>query len=746
MQSEPPSDNLDELAAIGSDDWRVRRRAVGTLVGRPLAADELRQVLDVLRDSHQDFSRLNAAIQVLVQTGADVVPPLIDLLAHGDADVRCYVALALGERGDPRAAPSLVQALSDADPNVVLHAADALGRLRAAVAVDALLGLAESSSFAISFSALAALTAIGDERVWRRLPPLLQAPFLQIPATEALGALGDRDAVPHLTQLIISRQVSACVVAGALLDIYEREEARFAAGAEVVELIRRELGASGRQALLASFSEASFPQLNSLIQLVGVLRMAEAAPQLASLLHRPDVRVATLDALAKLGPAATSALLQELPQLDGETQCAVCELLGRLGGSDVVRALEGLLDMDEEDVVVAAANALANAGDAQIIPSLVALLDRRHKAIRHAASVAIATLDAPQAILAALPLLPHSSAHVREAAVKILGRCDAVGHLEQLKNACSDSDEQVRRAAIEMLADCRDESVLAIVVHALQTDRPRVRAAAVSTLANSDFFAARTWIAAALDDADGWVRYVALRELLQHEPATATTEMLVRLSQQPEDVPVRVTAIAALGARGAEFGVLASLVDDSEPDIAAAAIAAIGAGHFVESPPFLANLLADADPRRRFSAVQALAAAAPDALELLRHAAFDADRSVSAGVIAALARLDTPESIAVLLEFAAHTDLRELCLAELSRLDESAVKHVAQVLHDAELDVRRTAVEALTRRATSSAWEALSTVVDDNQPAVRYAARYAIARLSVSGGAVDAAGPNRGGT
>ena len=60
---------------------------------------------------------------------------------------------------------ALIKALKDEDTNVRYHAIEALGKLKAVDAVDALAEIAESRDFFLAFAALDALAKIGDARI-----------------------------------------------------------------------------------------------------------------------------------------------------------------------------------------------------------------------------------------------------------------------------------------------------------------------------------------------------------------------------------------------------------------------------------------------------------------------------------------------------------------------------------------------------------------------------------------------------
>jgi HEAT repeat protein len=142
--ADAPADAL--IGAIGDASWRVRRAAVGGLAHKA-GPETIAALVRALHEQHQNPSVLNSALQVLAVADEDALAPLVECLGAPDPDLRGYVALALGERGDPAAAPALLHALDDADINVRYHAIEALGKLRTAEAVDALAAVAETRDF-----------------------------------------------------------------------------------------------------------------------------------------------------------------------------------------------------------------------------------------------------------------------------------------------------------------------------------------------------------------------------------------------------------------------------------------------------------------------------------------------------------------------------------------------------------------------------------------------------------------------
>ena len=158
--------------------------------------------LHILIDGEED-AREEAA-HALGTLGQASVAPLLELLDHDDADVRCWAIWALAQTGTRQAVQPLVDRLDDADCDVRISAAMALGELRAAEAAAALVGQLESWSGLLSRCAADALEKIGQEAV-PALVKALEHPKSQVRmwAARALGHIGSTAAVEALCQVYL---------------------------------------------------------------------------------------------------------------------------------------------------------------------------------------------------------------------------------------------------------------------------------------------------------------------------------------------------------------------------------------------------------------------------------------------------------------------------------------------------------------------------------------------------------------
>src|SRR5687768_14534400 len=181
--------------------------AIFFLFGR-LASDE-QTVPDYLNEvqSGGRRERWQAAYQLsqLINAGeAKKYPNLIhDVIRvynsakNDDPRIRQYLSMVLGNLGDRRATPLLVDALSDRAPETRIYAALALGRLRDPSAVPSLLKSFADDERDVRKSAAYALGEIHDPRA---LPALVQAlgdetPDVRYNAAIAVARFGDKRAI-----------------------------------------------------------------------------------------------------------------------------------------------------------------------------------------------------------------------------------------------------------------------------------------------------------------------------------------------------------------------------------------------------------------------------------------------------------------------------------------------------------------------------------------------------------------------
>jgi HEAT repeat protein len=118
------------VEALKEVDGDIRHYAVETLGGLGQEAKPaMPRLIESLNDRDTDI-RIQAvrALARIDPKAKEVVPSLQTLLHDSERDVRLEVLDALGQCGKPAVAP-LIESLKDLDSNILIHAAESLGRI-----------------------------------------------------------------------------------------------------------------------------------------------------------------------------------------------------------------------------------------------------------------------------------------------------------------------------------------------------------------------------------------------------------------------------------------------------------------------------------------------------------------------------------------------------------------------------------------------------------------------------------------
>ena len=725
------------VANVGAPDWRMRRIAVDAL-RRAASRPDIEHLIQTLRRDHHDINVLSSALQVLVSADIDVTPALVELLSNSDPNLRMHAALALGQLRSHTAVPVLINALDDPDANVVFHAVEALGNLAAADAVEPLAAIAASGDFFLAFAAIEALGKTDDARVAPRLCGMLTDESLRRAIVDTLASLGDEDCVGPLVKLLNEGADDAEAVASALERIHGRYEDAYQMGAHIVDLVRTAITPAGIATLSGALARASGGGARPLITVLGWAGAA-SLPALLGVLDDPNVRASVDAAFLAVGSEAVAPLLRQLEDGTRDARIAAATLLGRFGDGRAVAPLIGLLDAADAELASAAAGSLALLGDPRALEGLLALFAHPRASVRQAAISSINAIGAESTPAAIAGRLTDSNPRVRECAVRVAGYFGFADCVAPVLSAADDQDEDVRRASIEQLPLLRDTAAIPALARAMSRDTPRNRAAAAHAAGFADDATTEQALLRALDDGDAWVRYFAAGSIGRRQITSAAPAMVHHALHDPA-AQVRIAAMHALGVLDAPHlsGVAATLIREADPDLAAAALAALSS----VSDPGVDDLLEETargvNVASRIPAAQALASRLRvKSVDVLAWAArVDDPRELRSVAIEGLRRLAqassaevTEAAVEALLGLSAERDTRDDALAALASLPESAVEPAGAALTTGSLAVRLGAVEALARMRHPGASAALARGLDDPAAAVRSAVVGAFGRL-----------------
>jgi HEAT repeat protein len=307
------------------------------------------------------------------------VPYLVEIVSAkgGLARARAEAAAALGEIGDPSAAPALLAALEPASKDrdtldANRRIADALGALRAKEAVPALLELTRSTDGYVQVAAVDALGQIGDPAAIDRLVEIATAdgvePFTAKKALLALGRIGDARASRTVLRMLFDERPGVSFfpeaafaayqigkpMAAPLLAVLEGKDAELSGWARQRGVVQGALFAKsaqilgdvgGAEAVPALVQKLQYKDSDAGLELyvhvfaaesLGRMRAREAVRPLIDLVARerdPNIRDRYCDALARIGdPSAIPALRTAAATGDFAAREGPLTALSRLGG------------------------------------------------------------------------------------------------------------------------------------------------------------------------------------------------------------------------------------------------------------------------------------------------------------------------------------------------------------------------------------------------------------------------------
>ena len=291
----------------------------------------------------------NVVVPWIVDCGPSVVPELITAALRLNGLAQRRATEALGILADPRATDPLVRLLDEQAGFDLVWTIEALGRIRAARAVPALVRMAHHSDVTVSMEAVRALGNQGSSAA----PALLE---LIDPKHGSIGgALWVEQELVRIGTPAVPALIDA--LAGGRVEVRRTAASVLGSISDPVAIDALTRGTQDRDALVRLHS----------IDALGNLGEPAISP-LLSALDAPDNQDAFLAsraarALATIGAAAVPAIITDLQRsLPMRKRAAIAEALGAIGARDGLGALRKLLDDPETLVRSEAAKALGTIG------------------------------------------------------------------------------------------------------------------------------------------------------------------------------------------------------------------------------------------------------------------------------------------------------------------------------------------------------------------------------------------------
>ena len=563
------------LVALADVDWRVRKEAgaVAAMVEPRTAV-----VFAVARalGERDDIGLRNAAVEALVAIGPDAVPGAIDALGRLDADGRKLAVEMLAGAPTLSGMRALGKSLADADENVVVAAAEGLGRANLAgdeareLAGAALTRLLARGTAPARLAALDSLRSLEVGITWPALEPLLADPLLRRPAIAAAGGSIVPRAVRAFAEACADPSPSFSLAAAIALG---RSIEEGWGDDELLDIAAKTLRASvpARMRLreLAKAGEDGVVRGAAVLAL-GLVRDPDDVALIADGLADDAVADRAEAALRMFGEEAVEPLLvagrSGAPSLRGAT----ISMLPQLSTSEPtpLAAMREALEDPSPDVVAPTLKSLAIVGGAMDLPKVlehVRSLDPKVAIAAQAAVLAIATRHLDDARAATKGVDPRGDGALGVTILlEALARASLTDKADAafLAIALTHREAAVRRSAIEALAAIGGREAAAAVTRSLADEEPVVANAAIRALGRLGRGEQLAQLAASTRDP---IRLGAvLRALREADPerAFAAARPLLR---SPE-AAVAAAAVEVVGAIAVEARVEALMGAADHPD------------------------------------------------------------------------------------------------------------------------------------------------------------------------------------
>jgi HEAT repeat protein len=573
------------LLALADADWRVRKEAATVAAQVEPRTAVVFAVARALGE-RDDIGLRNAAVEALVCIGPDAVPGAIDALTRLDADGRKLAVEMLAGAPTLSGMRALAKCLADPDANVIVAAAEGLGRAHLAgdeareLASTALTEVLETGATPARLAALESLRNLDRGVPWGALEPLFADPLLRRPAIAAAGgnttprallalATACADPSPTLSSeavIALGRSIEEAWGDSELLDV-------------AAKTLRASPQAHARMRELARAGDGDGAARGAAVLALGLVRDPDDVGVIADALADDATADRAEAALRLFGQEAVEPLLVAgrtgAPSLRGATISMLPQLA--LGStrtasspepSDGLAAVRDALSDPSPDVVAPALKSLAIVGGPTDLASVarhVSSPDPKVAGAAHGALFAIASRHLDAAREAAVGIDPRSDAALTATIVlDALARAGASRPEDAvfLASALTHREASVRRGAIEALASVGGDDVAIAVTLSLADEEPVVAHAAIRALGRLGRGEQLASLAATTRDP---IRLASVLRALREadaERAFAAARPLLRSKESA----VAAAAIEVIGAIDVEARVEALMGATDHPD------------------------------------------------------------------------------------------------------------------------------------------------------------------------------------
>jgi HEAT repeat protein len=313
-----------------------------------------------------------------------------------------------------------------------------------------------------------------------------------------------------MIKLLDGDEKQTLAIGKASVSLYQRHQNDASNAEDVLRIAREAISEESLSQLAEALASADAGTLPSLIPFAGLFPDETLSERLCTLIDNEDLREQVVAGLLVQGETAIGPLIRCLDSEDAETRRYAARSLGKIGNAGAVIPLISFLEQGTLEDALAAIDALGS-------------------------------IDTPESVKILLEQLDDTDPKIREAAVRALGRLARVDLADLIISKSKDEDELVRHAAIEQIPSMAGHAGLSAIVESLQTDTPRVRAAAARAVAQIEHPDAIEPLRKALNDADAWTRYFAVRGIGARRDIASADKLKEMIEADPAE-QVRMAA------------------------------------------------------------------------------------------------------------------------------------------------------------------------------------------------------------
>lgn len=424
-------------------------------------------------------------------------------------------------------------------------------------------------------------------------------------------------------------------------------------------------------------------------------RQKEGLPLLVEAMRGNDfvlVDAAARTAMEMPGSDVTMALATEFPKLSADKQVLLTMVLGKRGDAAAVPALSAAAKSGDKTVRIAAIRALPEIGSPSVGPVLAGLVVDSDRQIAQAAQEGLAAIPGREVDAAVLAMLNSSETDQRLAAIDLIGRRKLNSAIPALLKAAGDADAKIRPAAIKRVGELGGPAELPALLDLL-----------VRSKDSQDLDAVEQAVSAVCAKAGS--------------PESSAGKVIALLPQaQPAQKGALLRVLASIGEASA-LNTVRAAVNDSNSEVRAAAIRALGDWKTVDAAPALLELAkASSNPSDRSQCVRSSLRLVADSdaptaqrLSICRQAAEliqqDDEKKLLLG---ALGSIKTTESLALVAPFLEQPATKEeasaatVAIAEALLKGGSASEAAPKLIEPLQKASQATANFDLARRARTS--------------------------------------------